>query len=130
MYLTYEKYTGMGGMLEEAAFTALEKKAEYFVNSFANGKTGERLLKAAGISGIPQAVEDCVFELIKHFGDNSFNASNVQSESQTLGGMSESVTYSRLSKDEADFEARNIVETYFYGAGLGKFLYRGAADVD
>ena len=81
---------------------------------------------SALVLGVPQAVSDCVFDLLIHFEANAFDGANIQSESRSLGGMSESVTYMRLSKDEADAEAVDIIENYFYGAGLGKLLYRGA----
>lgn len=126
MYLTYENYVGMGGKMSETAFTALLRKAEHLINSQAGGKTGERLSEVIRTAGVPQAVSDCVFDLISHFEANSFDGTNVQSGSQSLGGMSESVTYMRLSKDEADAESVGIIENYFYGAGLGKLLYRGA----
>ena len=126
MYLKYENYVGMGGKKSEIAFSALLRKAERLINAQAGGKTGERLSEMIRTAGVPQAVSDCVFDLLIHFEANAFDGANIQSESRSLGGMSESVTYMRLSKDEADAEAVDIIENYFYGAGLGKLLYRGA----
>lgn len=126
MYLTYEKYKIMGGTLEESAFLPLERKARYIINSQAGGKTGERL---AVMPEIPEAVKDCMFELVNHLAVNSFDGTNIQSESQSQGGRSESITYSHLTKEESEAEIENIIYNYLSGVkrdGIS-LLYRGAA---
>ncbi len=111
MYLTYNEFLDMGGTLDETAFKQLSRKAEYFINSQAGGKAGVRIGKLAEL---PQAVKDCTFDLILHLGNNAFDGSNIQSESQSLGGQSESVSYLRLTKEESDAEAEDIIFTYLY----------------
>lgn len=120
MYLTYDEYRGMGGILEETAFISLERKAAYFINSQSGGKTGERIGK---LTELPQAVKDCTFDLVEYLDKNKNG--NIASESQSLGGRSQSVSYKTKSYDETESEKTEIVERYFYGGGLGNLLYRG-----
>lgn len=125
MYLTYEEYKEMGGTLECAAFVMLERRAEYAINAQAGGKTGERIQT---LSETPQAVKDCVFELVTHMSANAFDGSSVKSESQSLGGQSESYTYSTLTKQEADAQTEEIIYNFLYPLKISgvSVLYRGA----
>ena len=125
MYLNYQTYKDMGGTLDNSAFTAIDRKAEYLINSQAGGKTGERIGK---LTEIPQAVIDCTFDLIQHLSANAFDGSTVASESQSLGGQSESYSYSVLSKEQADSETEDIIFTYLYPIKIDgvSILHRGA----
>ena len=125
MYLDYQTYKNMGGTLDNSAFTALDRKAEYLINSQAGGKTGERIGK---LTEIPQAIIDCTFDLITHLSVNAFDGSTVASESQSLGGQSESYSYSVLSKEQADSEAEDIIFNYLYPVKIDgvSILYGGA----
>ena len=109
MYLDYQTYKNMGGTLDNSAFTTAERKAEYLVNSQAGGKTGERLSEFATL---PQAVKDCVFELVNHLTE--YGGKMVASESQSLGGQSESVSYVTVSAQEAQEAALDIIYMYLY----------------
>lgn len=124
MYLNYQTYQNMGGTLDNSAFTALDRKAEYLINSQAGGKTGERIGK---LTELPQAVIDCTFDLITHLSANAFDGSTVASESQSLGGQSESYSYSVLSKEQADSEVEDIIFTYLYPVKIDgvSILHRG-----
>ncbi len=125
MYLTYDEYCNMGGLLDEAAFSSLCRKAEYTVNAQASGRTGERISQ---LTELPQAVKDCIFELTAHLSANAFDGTAVQSESQTLGSQSESITYSHLTKEESEAEINTIIRSYllpvkYKGVSI---LYSGA----
>ena len=123
MYLDYQTYKNMGGTLDNSAFTTAERKAEYLVNSQAGGKTGERLSK---FSTLPQAVKDCVFELVNHLAN--YDGKTIASESQSLGGQSESVSYVTMSVQEAQEAALDIIYMYLYPLKLNgvSVLYGGA----
>lgn len=125
MYLTYNEYHAMGGTLEKTAFERLCRKAEYIINSQANGRTGERISK---LTEFPQAVKDCTFELITHLSCNSFDGSGIQSESQSLGGQSESVTYLHLTKEQSETEINNIIYGFLCPVKINgvSILYSGA----
>ena len=125
MYLTYLEYNLMGGALDAAAFNVLNRKAEYVVRSQANGRTGKRIDE---LSEVPQAVKDCIFELINHLSQNRFDGTTVKSESQSLGGQSESYTYVTLTKEEVDNETEGIIFNYLSTVEKNgvSILYRGA----
>lgn len=116
MYLCYSEFKAKGGTLDEAAFKRLCRRAEYIVNAQAGGMTGERI---KNLAGVPEAVKDCVFELISHLSENVFDGSAVQSES---------CTYTRLTKEQADAERGEIIRTYLSGIYSGgvELLYKGA----
>lgn len=123
MYLDYQTYKNMGGTLDNSAFTIAERKAEYLVNSQAGGKTGERL---AEFETLPQAVRDCVFDLVNYLPN--YDGKTVASESQSLGGQSESVSYVTVSAQEAQQATLDIIYMYLYPVKLNgvSVLYRGA----
>ena len=123
MYLDYQTYQNMGGTLDNSAFTTAERKAEYLVNSQAGGKTGERLSEFATL---PQAVKDCMFELVNHLTE--YGGKMVASESQSLGGQSESVSYVTVSAQEAQESVLDIIYRYLYPVKLNgvSVLYGGA----
>ena len=123
MYLNYQTYQNMGGTLDNSAFTTAERKAEYLVNSQAGGKTGERLSE---FETLPQAVKDCVFVLVNHLTE--YGGKMVASESQSLGGQSESVSYVTVSAQEAQEALLDIIYTYLYPVKLNgvSVLYGGA----
>lgn len=122
MYLDYATYLNMGGTLEQSAFNLLERKAETLIKSQAMGQTGKRIGK---LTELPQAVKDCTFDLIQHLSENAFDGKSAQSESQSLGGQSESYTYLKLTKEQADSSADDIIFNAFFGGGIGNLLYWG-----
>lgn len=121
MYLTYEEYISMGGSLDTSAFFAAERKARYLINSQASGQTGSRI---ASLDELPQAVRDCVFDLIEHMSE--YEGRQISSESQSQGGASESYSYVTKTHDDILSECEEIICNSFYGGGIGDLLYRGA----
>lgn len=121
MYLTENEYKEMGGALSGCAFYIAERKAEYLINAQAGGMTGRRI---RCLSEIPQAVKDCMFELINLVSDNS--KVKISSESQSQDGVSESVSYAVKTDDEQTAEYENIIYDFLYGGGCENLLYRGA----
>lgn len=119
-YLTYEEYVQMGGTLDGAAFNIAERKARYLINSQAGGQTGKRI---ASLDELPQAVKDCVFDLIPLMVENE--GQQISSESQSQGGASESYSYVTKTYDEIANECEEIICNLFYGGGIGELLYRG-----
>lgn len=133
MYLEYEDYHLMGGAeLEQTAYQSFARKAEYLLNSQAAGRTGKRIktLQNAG-EDIPQAVKDCIYELVCYLSANvSANGRKIASESQSLGGQSESISYSVLSDEQINTECQNIIYGTMFGGGYGNLLYLGVCDLD
>lgn len=127
MYLTYDEYKTLGGTLDEAAFKTNESAAEYIINSQAGGKTWRRISK---LEAIPEAVKMCVYRLVGFYDDVGKSNKRIISESQTLGGQSESVSYQAYSTDDAKAETDDIIYTCLYGGGYGWLLYRGVLNDD
>ena len=122
MFLDYDTYTEMGGTLEQSAFNLYNRKAEYAVRSQAAGQTGQRI---DNLTEIPEAVKTCIFDLISLMSSQAFGNGRVSSESQTLGGQSESKSYEWLTSDQLAAEYDDIIYNSFYGGGIGGLLYRG-----
>lgn len=123
MYLEYNEYTSRGGALESAAFADCEKKAERLIKSQAGGLTGERL---DSLSELPEAVRDCVFDLIGFIASGSLNEGRITSESQSQGDISASRSYSVRTDEEIRALCEDIIYNSFFGGGIGELLYRGA----
>lgn len=119
-YLTYDEYVSMGGSLDASAFSAAERKARYLINSQSGGQTGRRI---ASLAELPQAVKDCVFDLIPLMAENE--GKQISSESQSQGGASESYSYVTKTHDDISAECEEIICSSFYGGGIGDLLYRG-----
>lgn len=131
MYLKYDDFKEMGGVLDETAFKTHARKAEYMLNSQSAGRTGKRIntLINAG-EGVPQAVKDCIYELICYLSVNAVGSKKITSESQSLGGQSESVSYAMVTEEQVNAECENIIYGTMFGGGCGNLLYLGACDLD
>ena len=125
MFLDYETYKNMGGTLEQSAFNVYNRRSEYMVRSQAAGQTGQRI---DNLAEIPAAVKDCIFDLILLMSSQAFGKGRVSSESQTLGGQSESKSYEWLTSEQLAAEYDDIIYNSFYGAGIGELLYRGFSE--
>lgn len=123
MYLEYDEYVNMRGTLEQSAFIPLEREARYLINSQAGGQTGERIGR---LTELPQAVKDCMYDLISFLSVNSAEEKQISSESQSQGGTSESYSYVTRTDEEITRQCSDIIEQCFYGGGVGWLLYRGA----
>lgn len=121
-YLAYHEYMGMGGTLDNAAFCNFERKASNLINSQASGQTGKRIGK---LTELPQAIKNCVFDLIAYITENSTGVGQVSNASQSQGGISESYSYVTKTDDDIAAACVDIIYNNFYGAGIGNLLYRG-----
>jgi hypothetical protein len=121
VYLEYNEYQQMGGVLDASAFTIYSRKAESLINSQASGQTGYRISK---LTELPEAIKDCVFDLIECISANDGN-SRIASESQSSGGVSESVTYNVKDASQVAEQLDDIIYNAFYGSGIGCLLFRG-----
>jgi hypothetical protein len=120
MFLTYQQYLAMGGSLNESDFNKRNRKAESLIRSQSGGQTGNRIDKMASV---PQAIVECVYDLIDFLTDNA--NSTLTSESQSSGGVSESYSYNVNDKEEVEKDCIDIIYDEFYGAKLGYLLYLG-----
>lgn len=129
MYLCYDEYVSMGGALDASAFHMYGRRAEKILNAQAGGQTGRRIGKIINAGeGVPCAVKDCIFELVEFLSVNSPQTKQVASESQTLGGQSENISYVTLTKEQIKAECSDIIYNSIFGGGMGELLYGGACD--
>jgi hypothetical protein len=121
MYLTYEKYIELGGVLEVTAFDRQSTRAFARIRHETKGRIDN-------MSVIPIEVENACRDLIEFMHYNKPNTKAVASESQSQGGASESKSY--VAKSEADYEREieGIIYDYLIGLVDDKgysVLYRG-----
>lgn len=133
MYLTYEEYQNMGGILDETSYTKFEYKAESIIDWY----TFNRL---ADETEYPEKVKRCIYMLIDilvnqdttlhTMGDNGEDGTVLSVASQSNDGVS--VSYNVLSASEAyqyeNGEIGDTIRRMLQGVtnSLGrKLLYRG-----
>ena len=123
MYLEYADYVAMGGILDEDAYNSLERKARYLINSQASGRCGDRI---AELSVLPECIKECVFELVSFVDANNVTDKQIASESQSQGGVSESLSYVKRTDEELETQTESIIHDFLHGGGYGYLLYKGA----
>ncbi len=122
MYLTYDEYTAYGGKSDASAFTEYNRRAEQMVRSQAAGQTGKRI---DALEDVPQAVKDCIFDLIQFLSVNAAENRNIVNESQSSDGVTESYSYASKTDEQIAAEGEDIIYNSFFGGGIGELLYRG-----
>lgn len=121
IYLTYEQYTEIGGVLEMTAFNRYIDR----VCGIIDNATFGRLEK---MTEIPRQVRACCRELVEYMAKN-VEQGNVTSQSQSAGGVSESVTYTNKSTEDIENECANIIFDFLGNVKTDSgipLLYRGA----
>lgn len=139
MYLTYDDFQEMGGMLDDAAFQDLEFEARTIIDWYTFGRikkmyeNGEKL---------PEEINRCMYRLIAYLKDLQDATAAVGSDGITSTGESAgiasqsndgvSISYNTISASEklrdADKEKQKIVQRYLNTVvdSLGRrVLYRG-----
>lgn len=121
IYLTYEEYKKIGGVLDLTAFKRNIERACAMIDI----RTQSRLEK---FGNIPQIVKIVCGDLVEYIATNTVDKSTVTSRSQSAGGVSESESYAtKTAEDYANdlnkiFEPLALVKTR---DGIS-ILYRGA----
>lgn len=121
IYLTYEEYKKIGGVLDLTAF----KRNIECACAMIDIRTQSRLEK---FGNIPQIVKIVCGDLVEYIATNTVDKSTVTSRSQSAGGVSESESYAtKTAEDYANdldkiFEPLALVKTR---NGIS-ILYRGA----
>lgn len=136
MYLSYEEYRNMGGMLDETAFSDFEYDARTYIDWY----TFNRLENE---TEIPDKVKECMYHLIKILAlqQELLNGGTSSSGSESTAGISSiasqsndgvSVSYNVVSAkdilDDTKTEIGSLIQRYLQGVrnSLGrKLLYRG-----
>lgn len=120
-YLTYDKYTEIGGILELAAFN------RYSVRAFAviAQETSRRI---ENMKQIPIEVEHLCRDLIEYMHNNLNQNKVLSSTSQSQGGVTESESYVNVNTSEHEQYVVNLIRDYLQTVtdDVGTpLLYRG-----
>ena len=121
IYLTYEEYSEIGGILDLTAFNRNIDRACAMIDN----RTQSRL---ECFEEFPQIVKVVCADLVEYIANNSVEKPIVTSKSQSAGGVSESESYATKTAEDYStdldriFEPLAVVKTK-NGVSV---LYRGA----
>lgn len=104
-YLNFEDFKNMGGFADETAFDRLIVRAEAIIENATLGK----------INQLPEPtnkVKCCVRDLVDYLATNDEKAKVITSKSQSVGGVSESESYSYKSYDDYSQDIWRILYDY------------------
>ena len=121
IYLTYDEYLEIGGMVD---FSAFNRNIDRVCGMLDNATFG-RIEKMAVV---PRQVRACCRELVEYLANN-VEQGNVSSKSQSAGGVSESVSYTNKTSEDVENECANIIFDFLGSVKTDKgtpLLYRGA----
>lgn len=121
-YLTYEEYKNIGGKLDLTAF-------ELKITRVCGIVTTATYNRIEALRGIPKEVKELCRDLVELL-DKMEGAETVQSRSQSAGGVSESVSYATITKEEQDRQINNIIYDYLFNVKTKdgvSVLYRGCS---
>ena len=120
-YLTYEQYTEIGGTLEMTAFSRNIDRVCGMIDNATFGRIDKMAV-------VPRQVKACCRELVEYLA-NIVESGNVSSQSQSAGGVSESVTYTNKTTEDIENECANIIFDFLGNVKTDNgtpLLYRGA----
>lgn len=121
IYLTFEEYADMGGILELTAFNRNIDRACSVIDNAIH----HRLDSAQEIS---RKVKACTRDLIEYLAKNE-EIGIITSRSQSAGGVSESESYATKTADDVYGDIQNMIYDYLLNVTDDKgtpLLYRGA----
>lgn len=120
LYLTYEEYSKIGGVLDETAFNRNIDRACLMLDLRTHNRIAE-------VTELPQIVKIVCTDLIDYIGTNTIERS-IASRSQSAGGVSESESYVIKTAEDYAKDLDRIFEplgaVFINGVSL---LYKGAS---
>lgn len=119
MYLDYENYAEIGGTLDLSAFSRNIDRACRMIDV----RTFDRLKE---FEEIPQTVRNVCADLVEFIATNTVNKPT--SKSQSVGSVSESVSYANKTAEDYEAELNRIFEPLetIKSANGTPITYRGA----
>ena len=121
IYLTYEEYSEVGGILDLTAFNRNIDRACGIIDNATHNRI-ECMAK------IPQVAKALCRDLVEYLVENN-NVKTVTSKSQSAGGVSESESYATKTADDIYGDIQNMLYDYLGNEKDDKgtpLLYRGA----
>lgn len=120
-YLTYDQYSNIGGVLDSTAFNRNIDRACGMIDNHTQGRL-------AMFDKIPDEVFPLCRDLVEYITVNVVSKA-VTSQSQTVGGTSESVSYSVKTADDFFFDICQMMVDYLSNVKTPNgvpILYKGA----
>ena len=121
-YLTYEEYVTLGGTLDTAAFNRKITR----VCGIVTNATSDRIKP---LYGIPKEVKELCRDLIDFLSQQE-ESGNVQSRSQSAGGVSESISYAVGTDKSCGEQIDRMIYDYLANVTTAdgvSVLYRGCS---
>ena len=122
IYLTYEEYSEIGGILDLTAFNRnLDRACSIIDNATHN--------RIDCMAEVPQRAKALCRDLVEYLARNDTTETAVTSRSQSAGGVSESESYATKTADDIYGDIQNMVYDYLLNVTDDNgtpLLYRGA----
>ena len=123
IYLTYEEYTGMGGICDVTAFNRFSDRAFSIIDNATHSRIEH-------MADIPQRAKALCRDLVECLARNDTTEIAVTSRSQSAGGVSESESYATKTADDVYGDIQNMIYDYLLNVTDDNgtpLLYRGCS---
>ena len=120
IYLTYEQYKEIGGVLDLTAFNRFESRACGIIDNATHNRV-------ECMAEVPQRARALCRDLIEYLVENN-GIKVLTSKRQSAGGVSESESYATKTADDVYGDIQNMVYDYLLNVTDDKgtpLLYRG-----
>ena len=121
IYLTYEQYKEIGGVLDLTAFNRFESRACGIIDNATHNRV-------ECMAEVPQRARELCRDLIEYLVENN-SIKVLTSKSQSAGGVSESENYATKTVDDVYGDIQNMIYDYLLNVTDDNgtpLLYRGA----
>ena len=121
IYLTYEQYKEIGGVLDLTAFNRFESRACGIIDNATHNRV-------ECMAEVPQRARALCRDLVEYLARNDTTEIAVTSRSQSAGGVSESESYATKTADDVYGDIQNMVYDYLLNVTDDNgtpLLYRG-----
>ena len=122
IYLTYDEYSAMGGILDLTAFNRNIDRACGVIDNATHNRI-------ECMEEVPQRAKALCRDLVEYLARNNTNEIAVTSRSQSAGGVSESESYATKTADDIYGDIQNMLYDYLGNEKTDNgipLLYRGA----
>ena len=121
IYLTYEQYKEIGGVLDLTAFNRFSDRACGIIDNATHNRVD-------CMADVPQRAKALCRDLVEYLARNDTTEIAVTSRSQSAGGVSESESYATKTADDVYGDIQNMVYDYLLNVTDDNgtpLLYRG-----
>lgn len=123
IYLTYEEYSNMGGVLDLTAFNRYIDRACGIIDNATHNRI-------ECMAEVPQRAKALCRDLVEYLARYSTSDMVVSSRSQSAGGVSESESYATKTADDIYGDIQNMIYDYLLNVTDDNgtpLLYRGCS---